>query len=68
MDQVIEQNITPVVEGIFEDFNGIPFPQFFDQKEAFKRVTWVDNWAWYSKYWGSYIWYLAGFDRLKVLM
>ena len=70
MNQIVEQAefMTPTVEGFLEDFNGVPYPQFFGQKEAFKSVSLSEYFGWYVKLWGSYIWYAANLDGWALFM
>jgi len=57
---------TPVdeltVQGIFDDFNGIPFPTFFGHKEAYKTISFWDRVGWYIKYTGCVVFWFAGFN------
>jgi len=53
---------------LFEDFNGIPFPHFFDQKESYKTYGF---WEKVGNVWnltGSFIWAISGLNNIGVLM
>jgi hypothetical protein len=47
---------------LFEDFNGVPFPQFFGQKEAYKRYNWFDKLMMNFKQLGAFIWWYSGLN------
>jgi len=73
MQQIVEQaqaagDVTPIVQGLFEDFNGIPFPQFFGNKEAYKTVSIWDKLGWNFAVIGSLIWSASGYNNITVLM
>lgn len=61
-------DVTPVVEGMFEDFNGVPFPQFFGQKESFKQVGFWDKVGWNMRNFGAAIWAYSPLNMWSVLM
>jgi hypothetical protein len=42
-------DVTPIVQGLFDDWNGIPFPQFFGQKEAYTTIGFWDKVIWNFK-------------------
>ena len=46
----------------FDDFNGIPFPQFFGQKEAYKTISFWDRVGWNLKEFGAVLIWIANFN------
>lgn len=53
---------------MFEDFNGIPFPQFFGAKEAYKTVSIWDRLGYGFKTFGSLLWASSGYNTITVLL
>lgn len=60
--------VTPIVQGLFEDFNGIPFPQFFGQKQSFKTISFWNRVAFGWKLFASLVWSLTGFNFISVFL
>jgi len=52
---------------LFEDFNGIPYPQFFGQKQAYKRYSFWEKALMDWKLFGSFVWWVAGFNTWGAL-
>lgn len=70
MDFVTDQtvDVTPMVEGFMEDFNGVPFPQFFGNKQAYKTISYWDRLNWLFKLIGSSLWVATNFNAITVLL
>ena len=67
-DQSVDIDVTPMVQGFMEDFNGVPFPQFFGNKQAYKTISFWNRAAWLIKMIGSVIWLFTNFNALKVIL
>jgi hypothetical protein len=70
MNHLVEASgdVTPVVQGLFEDFNGIPFPHFFDQKESYKTYSIWEKLGNLFYVIGSGIWAQSGLNTIGVLL
>ena len=60
-------DVTPIVQGLFDDWNGIPFPQFLGQKESYKNYSWWDVFAQDWMLFGSAVWWGSGFNTWEAL-
>lgn len=60
-------DVTPIVQGLFDDWNGIPFPQFFGQKEAYTTIGFWDKVIWNLMAFGSLVWGVSGLNSWGVL-
>merc|ERR1712178_65440 len=70
MNHLVEKSgdVTPVVQGLFEDFNGIPFPHFFDQKESYKTYSIWEKLGNLFNLIGSAIWASSQLNTIGVLL
>ena len=70
MNHIVEStgDVTPVVQGLFEDFNGIPFPHFFDQKESYKTYGFWEKMGNLFNLIGSFFWAVSGLNTIGVFL
>lgn len=67
-DQSVDIDVTPMVQGFMEDFNGVPYPQFFGNKQAYKTISFWNRVNWLIKLIGSIVFAATPFNSLKVLL